>query len=96
MFIPFFLELKAAKIPVTLREFLSLIEGMEAGIATFDIEAFYFLARTALVKDERHIDRFDGVFRHCFSGLEAINPPDEFDAGVTSPRSGCASLPRNI
>ncbi|KSV61652.1 von Willebrand factor A [Sinorhizobium sp. GL2] len=74
MFIPFFLELKAAKVPVTLREFLSLIEGMEAGIATFDVEAFYYLARAALVKDERHIDRFDRVFQHCFSGLEAVNP----------------------
>lgn len=82
MFIPFFLELKAAKVPVTLREFLSLIEGMEAGIATFDVEAFYFLARTALVKDERHIDRFDRVFQHCFSGLEAVNPMEMGEEAV--------------
>ncbi len=82
MFIPFFLELKAAKVPVTLREFLSLIEGMEAGIATFDVEAFYFLARTALVKDERHIDRFDRVFQHCFSGLEAVNPMETGEEAV--------------
>ncbi|MCA1407418.1 VWA domain-containing protein [Ensifer sp. IC3342] len=78
MFIPFFLELKAAKVPVTLREFLSLIEGLETGIATFDVEAFYFLARAALVKDERHIDRFDRVFRHCFAGLEAVSPSETF------------------
>ncbi|MDK1375857.1 MULTISPECIES: VWA domain-containing protein [unclassified Sinorhizobium] len=82
MFIPFFLELKAAKVPVTLREFLSLIEGMETGIATFDVEAFYFLARAALVKDERHIDRFDGVFRQCFAGLEAVSPSEAFGEAV--------------
>ncbi len=62
MFIPFFLQLRDAKIPVTLREFLALLEGLEEGLADFDVEAFYFLARSALVKDERHIDRFDQVF----------------------------------
>ncbi|AWI59147.1 vWA domain-containing protein [Sinorhizobium fredii] len=74
MFIPFFLELKAEKVPVTLREFLSLIEGMEKGITAFDVEAFYFLARTALVKDERYIDRFDRVFRRSFAGLDTVLP----------------------
>ncbi len=73
MFIPFFLKLKEAKIPVTLREFLALLEGMEKGLADFDTEAFYFLARTALIKDERHIDRFDRVFAEMFGGLEAIS-----------------------
>lgn len=72
MFIPFFLALKAEKVPVTLREFLDLLEGMKQGIATFDIEAFYYLARTALVKDERHIDRFDRVFSAHFKGLAAL------------------------
>ncbi|MBA3039865.1 MAG: VWA domain-containing protein [Alphaproteobacteria bacterium] len=73
MFIPFFLKLKEARVPVTLREFLALLEGMEKGLADFDTEAFYFLARTALVKDERHIDRFDRVFAEMFGGLEAIS-----------------------
>ena len=73
MFIPFFLELKAAKIPVSLREFLSLLEGMEAGLVTYDVEGFYYLARTALVKDERYIDRFDQVFSHAFKGVEAVS-----------------------
>jgi uncharacterized protein with von Willebrand factor type A (vWA) domain len=73
MFIPFFLELKAAKVPVTLREFLALLEGMEQHIADYDIEAFYYLARTALVKDERFIDRFDRVFAHSFKGVEAVS-----------------------
>ncbi len=71
MFVPFFLRLKDAKIPVTLRELLMLIEGTRLGIADFDVEAFYFLARAALVKDERHIDRFDQVFAEVFNGLEA-------------------------
>ena len=72
MFIPFFLKLKEAKVPVTLREFLSLLEGMEEGIADYDIEAFYYLARTTLIKDERFIDRFDQVFADYFRGVEAI------------------------
>ena len=73
MFLPFFLELKAAKVPVSLREYLSLLEGMEAGLADYDVEAFYYLARAALVKDERHIDRFDQVFSHVFKGLQAVS-----------------------
>ena len=73
MFIPFFLELKAARVPVSLREYLSLLEGMDAHLVDYDVEGFYFLARAALVKDERHIDRFDQVFSHIFKGLEAVS-----------------------
>lgn len=76
MFIPFFIKLREAKIPVTLRELLALLEGMKAGIADFDVEPFYFLARAALVKDERHIDRFDLVFAEVFRGLSALQPED--------------------
>ena len=72
MFIPFFLELKAARVPVSLREYLTLLEGMEAGLVQYDVEGFYYLARAALVKDERHIDRFDQVFGHVFKGVEAV------------------------
>src|ERR1700733_176451 len=73
MFIDFFLKLRAAGVPVSLREFLLLQEAMQAGLADYDIEHFYFLSRAALVKDERHLDRFDQVFGQCFKGLEA--PP---------------------
>ncbi len=73
MFIPFFLELKAARVPVSLREYLTLLEAMEAGLVTYDVEGFYYLARSALVKDERHIDRFDQVFSHVFKGVEAVS-----------------------
>lgn len=79
MFIPFFLELKVARVPVSLREYLSLLEGLEAGLVDYDVEGFYYLARSALVKDERHIDRFDQVFSHVFKGVEALageNPVD--------------------
>ncbi|MCY1665582.1 vWA domain-containing protein [Rhizobium sp. SL86] len=79
MFIPFFLALKEAKIPVTLREFLDLLEGMQAGLVDFDVEAFYYLARAALVKDERHIDRFDQVFASHFRGLAALSSADGAD-----------------
>ncbi|HVC54302.1 MAG TPA: VWA domain-containing protein, partial [Stellaceae bacterium] len=61
MFISFFLELRAAKVPASLREFLTLLEAMQKRVAVFDIEDFYYLSRTTLVKDERHLDRFDRV-----------------------------------
>ncbi|TJW99972.1 MAG: VWA domain-containing protein, partial [Mesorhizobium sp.] len=79
MFIPFFLELRAARIPVSLREYLSLLEGLEAGLVDYDVEGFYYLARSALVKDERHIDRFDQVFSHIFKGVEALAGENQVD-----------------
>src|SRR5215471_3787264 len=75
MFINFFLELRAAKVPASLREYLTLLEAMHEHVAMFDIDEFYFLSRTALVKDERHLDRFDRVFGHCFKGLETPSDP---------------------
>ena len=73
MFLPFFLELKAAGIPVSLREYLTLIEALDDGMVLYDVEGFYFLARSALVKDERFIDRYDRVFSHYFRGVEAVS-----------------------
>jgi uncharacterized protein with von Willebrand factor type A (vWA) domain len=70
VFISFFLELRAAKVPASLREFLTLLQAMQQRVALFDIEEFYFLARATLVKDERHLDRFDRVFGHVFKGIE--------------------------
>ncbi|WP_341366308.1 VWA domain-containing protein [Yoonia sp. BS5-3] len=75
MFLPFFDNLRKQGIPVSLREFLSFLEGMKAGLATYDIEAFYFLARTIMVKDERHLDKFDRAFAASFEGLDQI--PDD-------------------
>ncbi|MCR9127647.1 MAG: VWA domain-containing protein [Rhodobacteraceae bacterium] len=73
MFLPFFENLRKAAVPVSLREFLTFLEGMKAGLATYDVEAFYYLARTAMVKDERNIDKFDQAFAASFKGLEAIS-----------------------
>lgn len=72
MFLPFFDNLRKAGVPVSLREFLGFLEGMKAGLATYDIDAFYFLARTTMVKDERNLDKFDRAFSATFKGLEEI------------------------
>src|ERR1700674_3593731 len=73
MFTTFFHELKAAGLPVTLREYLTLMEAMEADIAGRRVEDFYYLSRTALVKDERNLDKFDRVFGHVFQGLDLLS-----------------------
>ena len=73
MFATFFHELKSAKLPVTLKEYLTLLEAVDAGVAGGSVENFYYLARTCLVKDERNLDRFDQVFGHVFKGLEAVS-----------------------
>lgn len=70
MFQRFFTELRAAKVPVSLKEYLVLIECLEKDVIPPLVEDFYFLARAALVKDERHIDRFDKVFGSVFKGVE--------------------------
>jgi hypothetical protein len=72
MFVNFFHELKAAKLPVTLKEYLTLMEGLEADLADKKVEDFYYLSRASLVKDEKHLDKFDIVFGHVFKGLELM------------------------
>lgn len=76
MFLPFFETLRTAKVPVSLREYLSFLEGVGAGLVTYDIDSFYYLARAIMVKDERHMDRFDQAFAHSFAGLEQISTQD--------------------
>lgn len=76
MFLPFFETLRNAGLPVSLREFLSFLEAMRAGLVTYDAEGFYYLARLCMVKDERNIDRFDRAFAASFSGLEKITPAE--------------------
>ncbi len=72
MLTTFFHELRAAKIPVSLTEYLTLLRALEADLAGRRVEEFYYLSRTALVKDERHLDRFDQVFGHVFKGLDLM------------------------
>lgn len=82
MFIGFFLALRAAGIKASLREYLTLQEAMRAGLGEYDIDTFYYLARAALVKDERHIDKFDKVFAESFKGALSPEPagPDGVEA----------------
>jgi uncharacterized protein len=68
--IRFFLMLRQAGVPVSLTEFLALLEALKARVASLSVDEFYFLARTVLVKDERHYDRYDRVFGAHFKGLE--------------------------
>src|SRR3982075_70020 len=72
MFVAFFHELKSAGLPVTLREYLTLMEAMEADLASRRVEDFYYLSRATLVKDERNLDKFDRVFGKVFQGLELV------------------------
>ena len=72
MLIQFFLQLKEAKVPVSVREFLTLLEALKAGVINPSIDEFYQLSRMTLVKDEQYFDRFDQVFGAYFNGVEQI------------------------
>ena len=80
MFLPFFENLRKAGIPVSLREYLTFLEGMKKGLATYDIEAVYYLARVSMVKDERNIDKFDRAFAASFEGLSNITMDQVLEA----------------
>ena len=80
MFLAFFETLRKTGIPVSLREHLSLLEALAAGLSTHDATGFYYLSRSILVKDERHFDRFDRAFAISFQGLEAVTPDMVFRA----------------
>ena len=77
MLLDLFHRLRKSSIPVTLGEYLTMLEGLNAHVAGFSTEDFYFLARTTLVKDERFYDRFDQVFGEYVQGAETL-----FDAVV--------------
>ncbi len=94
MFIDFFLQLRDADVPCSLREYLTLIEAVESGHAAFDLEGFYYLSRSALVKDERNLDKFDRVFGTVFKGLEA--PEGEEAVGHDIPEEWLRRLAEKI
>ncbi len=73
MFMNFFTELRDAKVPVTLKEYLMLMEALDKDVIEHTVEDFYFLSRAALVKDEKNLDKFDRVFGHVFRGLEKVD-----------------------
>jgi uncharacterized protein with von Willebrand factor type A (vWA) domain len=72
MFMTFFSELRQAKVPVTLKEYLVLMEALDKSVIDRSVEDFYFLSRATLVKDEKNLDKFDRVFSHVFKGLESV------------------------
>ncbi len=80
MLIDFFFTLKDAKVPVSIKEFLILLEGLQKQVITPSLDEFYYLARTTLVKDEAHFDKFDKVFGHYFHGAQTL-----FDAAPEIP-----------
>jgi uncharacterized protein len=72
MLIGFFLHLKSARLPVSTREFLTLLEALEARVVSLSIDDFYHLARASLIKDEAQFDRYDLAFATYFEGVDAI------------------------
>jgi uncharacterized protein with von Willebrand factor type A (vWA) domain len=72
MLIGFFLHLKSARLPVSTREFLTLVEALAARVVSLSIDDFYFLARASLIKDEAQFDRYDLAFATYFSGVDAL------------------------
>ena len=84
MFAQFVLALRDAGVPASITEYLILLGAMRAGVADYSVEDFYYLSRAALVKDERHLDRFDRVFGQVFRGLEAAT---EGEDGSVAPRA---------
>src|ERR1700760_2099937 len=73
MFFQFFDELRAARIPVTLKEYLALMDALSHDVIQMKVDEFYYLSRAALVKDEKNLDKFDQVFGHVFKGLERLD-----------------------
>jgi uncharacterized protein with von Willebrand factor type A (vWA) domain len=80
MLIDFFFTLRDAKVPVTIKEFLTLLEGLEKGVVKPSLDEFYYLARLTLVKDEAHFDKFDRAFGAFFKGVDTV-----FDAKAEIP-----------
>ncbi|KAB2896835.1 MAG: hypothetical protein F9K35_13210, partial [Burkholderiaceae bacterium] len=78
MLIDFFYTLRAAKLPVSVKEYLVLLEALQAGVVgprsddAWSLDDFYYMARTALVKDEKHFDKFDRAFAAYFKGVEML------------------------
>jgi uncharacterized protein with von Willebrand factor type A (vWA) domain len=74
MLINFFFTLREHRVPSTIRELMDLISALEQGLAYASVDEFYLLARTVLVKDEKHYDKFDKAFAKYFEGIDAIDP----------------------
>ncbi len=95
MFRPFLDSLRRQGVPVSLREYLDLLAGLSAGVTGADVDDFYHFARTALVKDERHIDRFDRAFAESFAGVEQI-PVEALVDQIDLPRDWLEKLAEKL
>jgi uncharacterized protein with von Willebrand factor type A (vWA) domain len=73
MFLDFFLLLKNDGLPVTINEYLTLLEALDSEIVDYNVDDFYYLSRSILIKHEQHIDRFDVLFGRYFRGIETID-----------------------
>ena len=77
MLLPFFTALRDARVPVSMKEWLHLMEAMDKDVAGRRVDDFYHLSRAVLVKDEKHYDRFDQVFGKVFAGIETVGAGEE-------------------
>lgn len=82
MLLPFFTALRDAKVPVSMKEWLHLMEAMDKGVAAGKVEDFYHLSRAVLVKDEKHYDRFDQVFGKVFKGIETVGAGEDLTTDI--------------
>jgi len=92
MFLTFFSNLRQAKVPVTLREYLTLMDGLDRGVADLSVDGFYHLARVCLVKDERNLDKFDRVFGQTFKGVLPTGAAEEDDLAAAIPEEWLRKL----
>src|SRR3712207_3118365 len=88
----FILALRTAGIPASLTEYLTLLRGLKENVTDYSVDDFYHLSRATLVKDERHLDRFDRVFGEVFKGLE----PPEGDPQQTIPEEWLRKLAEKL
>ena len=79
MYTNFFLDLKKFGVPVSIQEFLNFLNCLQTNLTEFEIEKFYFLAKTSLVKHEKYFDTFDQIFSSNFNGLEKIELEEFLD-----------------
>jgi len=78
MFLDFFLILKNQGVPVTLKEYLSLLEALHKNVINQRVDEFYHLSKSMLVKNEKHLDKFDQIFGEYFKGMESITNEEFF------------------
>ena len=82
MLLPFFTALRDARVPVSMKEWLHLMEAMDKGVAGRRIDDFYHLSRAVLIKDEKHYDRFDQVFGKVFAGIESVDAGEDLTTAL--------------